>query len=302
MKSEVANRNSSYVLLTAAYNEEDVIKRTIESVLRQTVLPKRWVVVSDNSTDQTDDIVREYAMQHDFVELVHITRSSGHNFGAKVLALREGYKRLLGFEYGFIGNLDADIELESTYFETILHRMTRDPTLGIAGGFVYEKVDGRFKSRRNNQVYSVAHAAQLVRRECYEAIGGYAVLQYGGEDTHAATSARMLGWEAISFSDLRIYHLHHVGNDGSRLRSAFRQGRMEYHLGYDILYEFMKCIYRMRIPPFIIGGISRILGFISPYFGRHTRAVNEEFVAFMRKEQRDRMFARFGGHGDNSVR
>lgn len=182
------NQIPTYVLTTAAHNEEANIARTLESVTHQSVLPKRWVIVSDNSTDRTDKIVREYAQQHEFIELVRVTRPAGRNFAAKILALREGYKLLKDVEYAFIGNLDADISLDPSYFQQLLQRMNSTPSLGIAAGFVYEEVDGRFQNRRQNRIYSVPHGAQLVRRECFEAIGGYAVLKFGGEDTHATAS------------------------------------------------------------------------------------------------------------------
>jgi hypothetical protein len=171
--------------------------------------------------------------------------------------------------------------------------MTAASSLGIAAGFVHEEMDGRFQSREVNRTFSVAHAAQLVRRECYEAIGGYAILKFGGEDTHATISARMRGWEAKSFPDLKIYHQRHTGFDTGHLRSAFRQGQMEYHLGYDVLFELIKCISRMKERPFFVGGIFRMAGFVWPYMHPEKRAVSKEFVAFMRKEQRKRMTSFF---------
>jgi poly-beta-1,6-N-acetyl-D-glucosamine synthase len=293
MGAEIHNRDTSYVLLTAAHNEEANIAKTLQSVVQQSALTKKWIIVSDNSTDRTDEIIREYAGRHDFIEFVRVTRPPGHNFAAKILALREGYKLLQGVEYGFIGNLDADISLEPSYFQQLRQRMAEAPSLGIAAGSVYEEVDGRFQPREHNRTYSVPHAAQLARRECYEAIGGYAILKFGGEDTHATTSARMKGWQARSFPDLKIYHQRHTGSGGGQLRSAFRQGQMEYHLGYDVAFEILKCISRMRAQPFLVAGFLRMLGFAWPYIRRDNRDVTKEFVAFIREEQRRRLSSFF---------
>ena len=291
------NQIPTYVLTTAAHNEEANIARTLESVVHQTVLPKRWVIVSDNSTDRTGEIVQEYAVQHGFIELVQVARPPGRNFAAKILALREGYKLLRAVEYDFIGNLDADISLEPSYYQELLQRMNSTPLLGIAAGFVYEEVGGRFQNRRQNRIYSVPHGAQLVRRECFDAIGGYAVLRFGGEDTHAITSARMKGWQARSFPDLRIYHQRHTGNGLGQLRGAFREGQMDYHLGYDFLIETLKCISRMSERPFLVGGFLRMFGFLWPCVHGDHRAVTKEFIAFLRKEQRRRLSRYFVPRG-----
>jgi len=291
--SEIRQLDVPYVLLTAAHNEEAHIERTLQSVLQQSVLPKRWVIVSDNSTDRTDNIIREHAGKYDFIEFVRVTRPPGYSFAAKILALREGYKRLQGVEYGFIGVLDADIWLEPSYFQELRRRMEQDTSLGIAAGYVHEEVEGRYQSRKFNRIDSVAHAGQLMRRECYEAIGGYAILRFGGEDTHATISARMKGWQARSLPDLKIYHQRHTASVGGELPGQFRQGQMDYHLGYDALFGIVKCISRMMHQPFVVGGFVRMCGFAWPYIRRDKREVSQDFVEFVRKEQRKRMSSFF---------
>lgn len=289
MATEAPTSETSYVLLSAAHNEEKNIGKTIETVIQQSALPKRWVIVSDNSTDRTDEIIREYAKQHSFIEFVHVTRPVGRNFAAKVLALREGYKHLQGVEYAFIGNLDADITLEPSYYQYLRQRMLEAPSLGIASGSIYEEENGQYQPREYNRIYSVPHAAQLVRRACYEDFGGYAILRFGGEDTHATTSARMKGWLVRSFPELKIFHQRHTGGAGGQIRGAFRQGQMEYHLGYDFLFEMLKCAGRMRQPPFLVAGFMRMLGFLWSYAKRDNRTVSKEFIAFIREEQRSRL-------------
>ena len=118
-----------------------------------------------------------------------IVRAPGRSFGSKVAALHQAQKLLDGLSYGYIGNLDADVTTDANYYSDLIAHFERTPHLGIAGGLVYEESNGVFEGRRSNRLYSVAHAGQLVRRECYEAIGGYAILQYGGEDWHAQISA-----------------------------------------------------------------------------------------------------------------
>lgn len=278
-----------YVLLSAAHDEEKNIAKTLDAVVAQTARPKRWIIASDNSTDRTDEIVAEYSTKYPFIELVRVKRPIGRNFAAKVLALREGYKRLDGLQYGFIGNLDADIVLEPNYYQELRKRMLESPSLGIASGAIFEEENGVFQPREHNRDYSVPHAAQLVRRACYEEFGGWAILKFGGEDTHATTSARMKGWQVRSFPDLKIFHQRHTDGVSGQVRGAFRQGRMEYHLGYSYLFELLKCVGRMKQPPFLVAGFMRAMGFFWSAIRREERAVSKEFVAFVREEQRSRL-------------
>lgn len=284
--SEPLKQARAYVLVTAAYNEEENIGKPIESVLAQTELPQRWVIVSDGSVDKTDEIIQRYAEKHDFIRFVRVTRPPGRSFRTKVMALQEGMKLLEGIPSKFIGNLDADISIAPSYFSDLMTKFEREPGLGIAGGFVYEEEGGVFRSRSSNRVYSVAHAAQLVRRECYEAIGGYAVLEYGGEDWHAQTTARMMGWSAEAFPELGIYHHRHTGEGGNLVRHKFRQGRMDYSLGSDPIFEIFKCLQRVGEKPLFLGSFARLAGFFWSSMLREKRPVSDKFIAFLRDEQR----------------
>ena len=283
-----------YVLLTAAYNEEENIGKTIESVLAQTQLPERWVIVSDGSFDATDEIVQGYAKQYDLIRFLRITRAPGRSFGSKVIALKHASEILESVSYDFIGNLDADVTLDPTYFRDLLSRFEGDPNLGLAGGFVHEKIGGGFRSRTSNRGYSVAHAAQLVRRECYEEFGGYAVLEYGGEDWHAQISARMNGWEAQAFPELHIYHHRRTGEAENLVRHKFRQGRMDYSFGSDAVFETLKCLERIPEKPLLIGGLARLAGFGWAWASRDGKPVSDEFISFLRSEQRTKLKSLFG--------
>jgi poly-beta-1,6-N-acetyl-D-glucosamine synthase len=288
------SKHSSYVLMTAAHNEEANIERTIQSVLAQTVRPVRWLIVSDNSTDQTNEIVQKYADENDFIAFHQVTRPTGRDFASKVLALRSGQHLLQGVSYDFIGNMDADLSVEPTYFEELMRHFELRPRLGLAGGYVYEKMNGEFVSRNVNRVYSVAHAAQLVRRECYEAFGGYAVLRYGGEDWHAQTSARMKGWGAESIPNLKIFHHRPTGGADNLYRSAFRLGKLDYSFGTYPIFEVIKCAGRL-LHGHLAGGVVRMGGFMDSYFRREPFLLSPELVAYLRKEQKDRMLSFFHG-------
>jgi poly-beta-1,6-N-acetyl-D-glucosamine synthase len=264
-------------------------------VLAQTLLPELWVVVSDGSSDGTDAIIQKYTSEHPFIRYLRMTRDPGRSFGSKVLALHSASRILEDIPADFIGNLDADVSIEPAYFEGLIAQFERRPRLGIAAGFVLEDSGCGFRNRPTNREYSVAHAAQLVRRECYKEIGGYAVLEYGGEDWHAQTSARMKGWEARAFPHLKIFHHRHTGEGDNLLRHKFRQGRMDYAFGSDPLFEIFKCVRRLPEKPFFLGGLTRLAGFAWAIARRDARPVSSEFITFLRKEQRGKVKSLFAG-------
>lgn len=281
----------TYVLMTAAYNEEAYIERTIQSVLSQTLRPRRWVIVSDNSTDRTDAIIQRYADAHDFIRFLRVVKKEGHSFRSKVIALKRGEELLRGVEYEFVGNLDADISLEGSYFENLTNHFVLHPEIGIIGGFVHEDDGAGFQSRWFNSTANVPHAAQLVRRECYEAIGGYAVLKYGGEDWYAQTCAKMKGWKVESIPQFKIFHHRHTGASSRPVRNAFRLGRLDYSFGSDPVFEVVKCVRRFKEKPYLLVAVARFAGFAGCYLRLEERAVPQEFAAFLRNEQRSRVIS-----------
>lgn len=284
-----AHSEHKYVLMTAAHNEQAYIEKTIKSVLSQSILPERWVIVSDSSSDRTDEIVKDYARRHERIRYFRISRSSGRSFRSKVIALQAGSKLLEGAEYGFIGNIDADVTVGPLYFEDLITRFVEQPRLGLAGGFVCEKNRGEFRNRKTNRAYSVGHAAQLVRRKCYGEIGGYAILEYGGEDWHAQVSAMMKGWEAKAFPELTVFHLRRTGEAGNLFRQKFRQGRMDYSFGSDPVFVILKYLRRLPEKPLILGSVASTVGFFWSYVCRDARAVSNEFINFVRTLQKRRL-------------
>ena len=178
----------SYVLVTPAKNEEDFIELTIKSVIQQTVLPLKWVIVSDGSTDRTDEIVQRYATQYEWIELVRMPERTERHFAGKVGCFNAGYERVRQLNYDIVGSLDADLSFDEEYFEFLLEKFSADPQLGLGGTPFSE--GGETYDYRFSSIEHVSGACQLFRRECFEAIGGYVPVKGGGIDVIAVLSAR----------------------------------------------------------------------------------------------------------------
>ena len=233
----------TYALVTPARNEAAFIEQTIRSVIAQTALPRKWIIVSDGSTDGTDEIVQRYAREHDWIELLRMPERHDRQFAAKAHAFNAGYARLssvlcpLTSDSGFdiIGNLDADITFGPDYFEFLLSKFQLFPELGVVGTpFVedHERLDQHSYAHQFANSTHVSGACQMFRRECFEEIGGYVPVKVGAVDWIAVTTARMKGWQTRTFTEKVCFHHRKLGvGSGShgKLRMRFHYGRKAYH-------------------------------------------------------------------------
>lgn len=288
-----------YAIITPARNEAAFIEEVIKCVVAQTQPPLKWVIVSDGSTDGTDEIVKRYAAQYPWIELVRMPERRERHFAGKVTAFMAGQERLADLDYDIIGNLDADITCDNEYFSFLMARFQEYPRLGV-GGTPFreenEQYDYRFTS-----VEHVSGACQLFRRQCFEDIGGYTPIKIGGIDLVAVISARMKGWQTRSFLEKICMHHRKMGTaKRSPTMVAFKGGQGDYQLGMHPLWEFSRTFYQITKPPIIIGGLARWVGFSMAMVLRKEKLVSEELVRFRRAEQMQRLrdyFARTVGLG-----
>jgi glycosyltransferase involved in cell wall biosynthesis len=279
-------KNPSYVLITPSRNEARFIEETLKSVVAQTVLPLKWVIVNDGSTDATADIVAKYAARHSWIELVNRPVRKDRNFAAKVHAFNEGLRRVQDLKLELIGNLDADISFESDHFEFLINKFMENPALGVAGTAYTQ--DGGWDSTRDSfeGENSVHGACQLFRYRCFLEIGGYCPNRLGGIDWIAVTTARMKGWETRNYPDRRFHHPRIMGTaEKGPLRAAFDYGKKDYFLGGSPVWELFRVAYRITKRPFVLGGIALLLGYFGAAVRRLDRPVSRDLVRFHRKEQ-----------------
>ncbi len=136
-----------FVMVTPARNEAELIEKTIASVISQTSLPLKWVIVDDASTDNTLEIIKRYAVQHPWIEVVQASAFRERSFAAKVGAFNLGFEKVKDLNYEVVVNIDADVSFPPDYCEFVLSKFKEDPSLGVAGT-VFEE-DG-YSSDRNS--------------------------------------------------------------------------------------------------------------------------------------------------------
>jgi biofilm PGA synthesis N-glycosyltransferase PgaC len=280
---------SRYVLLTAARNEEDYITETIKSVVSQTVLPMEWIIVSDGSTDRTDEIIREFASRFSFIKLLRNQSATGRTFAAKARSINMAYARIIITEYAFVGILDADVSFEPSYYQAIIQRFEADPRLGIAGGILFDRVGTSYFRQSPSTEWSVSGPIQMFRRLCFEEIGGYLPVR-NGVDAVAEVMARMNGWKIRTFPDLAVLHHRETGSRGTTaLKRHFRSGEESYRLGYHLFFFLGTCLFRTMQKPYLIGSTAALCGYCWNWINRSPLEVPQSVVTYLKAEQMGRL-------------
>ncbi len=274
----------TYVLVTPARNEAAFIEQTIRSVINQTQRPLQWAIVSDGSTDGTDEIVSGFAVQHRWIKFKRMPERKERHFAGKVHAFNAGYELLRHLDFDAVGSLDADISFEPDYFSFLLQRLKLDACLGVVGAPFRDagsQYDYNFSRREH-----VSGACQLFRRSCFESMGGYTPLRHGGVDLVAVVTARMKGWKTQTFTEKYCVHHRPMGTaQRGPILSLLKSGYGDYRLGVHPLWQMLRSTYQMSRKPIVVGGASLLLGYLFGVLTHPQRPVSNEFVAFRRREQ-----------------
>ena len=281
-----------YVLITPAHNEEAFIERTLASMVAQTRLPERWVIVDDGSTDRTAQIVEGYASRYQWIELFRRPERIDRSFAGKVHAFNAGLERARSLEFDVVGNLDADLSFDPEYLEFLMGKFAEDPRLGVAGT-PFTEDDGYDTARDSFEGENhVAGGCQLFRRQCFEEVGGYIPNRGGGIDWIAVTTARMKGWKTRSFPEKRFHHYRSLGTAGkSNWAASFSYGEKDYYLGGSPLWQLCRVVYRATKQP--TDGLALLSGYCWGAIRRIERPVSSELMRFHRREQTNKLRAIF---------
>lgn len=281
-----------YVLITPARNEEAFIDKTLASMVAQTRLPERWVIVDDGSADRTAEIVQGYAKRFRWIELVRRPQRVERSFAGKVHAFNAGMDHVPPLEFDVIGNLDGDLSFEPDYLEFLIQKFAENPKLGVAGTPFTE--DGGYDSAKDSfeGENHVAGGCQLFRRECFQEIGGYIPNPAGGIDWIAVTTARMRGWKTRSFPEKRFHHYRTLGTaEKSNWAASFSYGEKDYYLGNSPIWQVFRVAYRTTRQPW--DGLALFGGYLWAAIRRIDRPVSRELMRFHRREEMKKLGAIF---------
>lgn len=261
-------------IIIPAHNEEDCIELTLHSLVNQTLLPKRIVVVNDNSTDKTPDIVKDYAKKHSQISLVNVTSSDNHLPGSKIIhAFYKGLKTL-DTNYDVICKFDADLIFPSNYLEQIATHFNKNTKLGMAAGFCYIEKNGSWVLENLTRKDHIRGALKAYRKNCFLEIGK--IKPSMGWDTVDELLAKYYGWELLTDQTLHVKHLKPTGI-GYNKASKYLQGEAMYKMRYGFVITFisaLKLAYKKK-------SSSLFKDYISGYF----KAKKEQLDYLVSKEE-----------------
>ncbi len=275
-----------YYIVIPSYNEEALIPLTLQSLISQTVLPSKIVVVNDNSTDKTADIVLEFAKENPFITLVNKTSENIHLPGSKVIqAFQKGFETL-DDNYDLIVKLDADLIFPANYFETIIKHFESDSKIGMAGGFCYIEKNGDWILENLTDKDHIRGALKAYRKECFQQIGGLKPAM--GWDTVDELLCKYYNWKVVTDESLHVKHLKPTGANYNKT-ARYKQGEAFYSLGYGFWITAIASakLAMMKKKPLLF--LDYIQGFWKAKSAKKTMLVNAEQAKFIRKYRLQKM-------------
>jgi glycosyltransferase involved in cell wall biosynthesis len=288
-----------YAVISPVKDEAAFIEQTICSMIDQSIVPSVWVIVNDGSIDKTEEIVLKYAQSYSWIKLVNRQSTVVRKRGKGVVeAFYDGYRTLTG-AYDYIVKLDGDVTFSPDYFAALFAQFSADPHLGIAGGGLYEKPDGKTWTLYTVKDH-VRGCTKVYRKACFEAIGGLvASMGWDGIDEWIALAK---GWKVQSFLDLKIYHYRFTGAATGMVKSCYEQGGGAYRMGYHPLFLIARGVRLLIVRPYVIGGAAMIGGFIVAWLQGQTLLADPTVVRYIRQTQLKKLFGLFLGEPIHEVR
>ncbi|MGL2994228.1 glycosyltransferase [Flavobacterium sp. TSSA_36] len=221
-----------YYIVIPSYNEEALIGLTLQSLISQTVLPSKIVVVNDNSTDRTADVVLEFAKNNPYISLVNKSSENIHLPGSKVIQAFEKGFETLDDNYDLIVKIDADLIFPSNYFETIIKHFQSDERIGMVGGFCYIEKNGEWILENLTDKDHIRGALKAYRKETFQQIGGLKPAM--GWDTVDELLCKFYNWKVVTDESLHVKHLKPTGASYNKA-ARYKQGEAFYSLGYGFI-------------------------------------------------------------------
>lgn len=282
----------NYYIIIPAHNEEAFISLTLQSLLEQTVLPAKVVVVNDNSTDKTAEIVQAFAKEHPFITLVNKTSEAIHLPGSKVIQAFQKGLETVNAHYDIIVKADADLIFPNNYFETIVKHFESDPKIGMAGGFAYIEKNGDWVLENLTDKDHIRGAFKAYKKACFMEIGGLKPAM--GWDTVDELLCKFYHWKVVTDATLKVKHLKPTGANYNKA-SRYKQGEAFYSLGYGF---FITAIASLKLAmrkgkPLLF--IDYIKGFWKAKREKKPLLVTEEQAQFIRsyrwKKMKEKLFS-----------
>lgn len=270
----------NYYIVIPAHNEEAFMALTLQSLADQTVLPSKAVIVNDNSTDKTANIVLAFAEKHPWISLVNATSDAIHLPGSKVIQAFQKGLTTLDDQYEIMVKADADLIFPPNYFETIIKHFQSDDRIGMVGGFAYIEKNGEWLLENLTDKDHIRGAFKAYRKTTFQQIGGLKPAM--GWDTVDELLCKFYEWKVVTDASLKVKHLKPTGANYNKT-ARYKQGEAFYTLGYGF---FITTIASLKLAmrkgkPLLFADY--IKGFWKAKSAKKPLLVTEEQAHFIRK-------------------
>jgi glycosyltransferase involved in cell wall biosynthesis len=280
-----------YYIIIPAYNEETFMALTLESLVLQTVLPSKIIVVNDGSVDTTPEIVTAFAEKYPFISLINKTSDTVHLPGSKVIqAFQKGIENIDN-NYDFIVKADADLIFPPNYFETIINHFQSDERTGMVGGFAYIEKNGVWILENLTDKDHIRGAFKAYRKETFKQIGGLKPAM--GWDTVDELLCKFYNWNVVTDETLKVKHLKPTGANYDKA-ARYKQGEAFYSLGYGFwitAIASLKLALRKKKPMLFLDYLN---GFWKAQSAKKPLLVTEEQAQFIKnyrwKKMKEKLF------------
>tara|TARA_B100000579_G_C22800316_1_gene839411 strand:- start:513 stop:1358 length:846 start_codon:yes stop_codon:yes gene_type:complete len=275
-----------YSIITPVKNEEKYIASTIQSVLEQSVIPDRWIIIDDHSTDQTKEIISEYMSNNNFIELIFAPEINIQEISARIAHLFNLGYASLNKKNSLVLKLDGDIILPPDYAEYFISMFIKNQELGIASGCV----DYRGTKEKNYDNSLTRGAAKFYRKDCFNEIG-QAYLSRGW-DTIDNYAAQSLGWETKKY-DIYFKHNKEEGKKSGSIMLRYWTGLYNGRVPYYLPYFIFKIIYYTFSRPVILGSLLELIGYFKARFFDRKKPFPGHVSKYVIKIQKQKIIRRF---------
>lgn len=281
---------TKYVIITPVRDEEAYLKKTVDSVISQSVRPTEYILVNDGSSDRTGKIIDKYCREHSWIRAIHRSDRGYRKWGGGIIeAFYAGFNALNCQDWDFMCKLDGDLSFDSGYFAGAIRKFEENPKIGIGGGVLYIYRNGQ-RILESHPKFHVRGGVKIYRRCCWAEIGGLWVGP--GSDTVDEVKANMLGWTTLSFDDLHLIHHRPTGASWGRWGGLVKEGRIDYVYGSHPAFLMAKALVRLLRRPYVIGSMALAYGYIAAFFQRCPQVDDPQLIRYLRGQQLARLMGR----------
>ena len=276
-------------IIIPVFNEENYLNDCINSIVNQSFTPKKLLLVNDNSTDDSETIIKKYSQSISWIEYLNTTSNQVHIPGEKVInTFYKGFNKIDN-DYDIICKFDADIILPENYLESIINIFLENPKVGIAGGNLYVMKNKKWVFEKISSKDHIRGPIKAYRKKCFEDIKG--LRKSIGWDTVDVLIAQYNNWKIMTDKSLKVKHLKPTGENYTK-NSKFLQGEALYKIRFGILLSLISVIKTSINTCKFSAVFFAIIGYTNAMVKGKEKIVSKEEGKFIRKLRWKKAFSK----------